>query len=61
LLSLNDSFEVLLAERIKSNTSKNSLQSTAFLEMEGKSITLPKRFTPDREALSYHRENIFRG
>ncbi len=61
LLSLNDSFEVLLAERIKSNTSKNHLQSTAFLEMEGKSITLPKRFTPDREALSYHRENIFRG
>lgn len=61
LLSINNSFEVLLAERIKSNVSKNSLHSVAFLEMEGKSITLPKRFTPDQEALTYHRENIFRG
>lgn len=61
LLSLNNSFEVLLAKRIKSNVSKNSLHSIAFLEMEGKSITLPKRFTPDQEALSYHREHIFRG
>lgn len=61
LLSLNDSFEVILAERIKSNVSKNNLHLTAFLEIEGKSITLPKRFTPDQEALSYHREHIFRG
>jgi predicted restriction endonuclease len=61
LLSLNDSFEVLLAKRIKSNVSKSSFHSIAFLEMEGKSITLPKRFTPDQAALSYHREHIFRG
>jgi len=61
LLSLNESFEVLLAERVKANVSKNSFHSAVFLEMEGKGITLPKRFAPDQVALTYHRENIFRG
>lgn len=61
LLTINESFEVLLAERIKLKSSKSSIYPAVFLEIEGKSITLPKRFTPDQEALSYHREYIFRG
>jgi predicted restriction endonuclease len=61
LLSLTDSFEVLLAKPIKSNVSKNPVLAIAFLENEGRCITLPQRFIPDQEALFYHRANIFRG
>lgn len=60
LLSIGDSFDILLASRARLNSSESRLHSVALLEVEGKTISLPKRFAPDPEALSYHREHIFR-
>lgn len=60
LLSIGESFEVLIAARIKLHASQSRLHSVAFLDAAGKIISLPKRFTPDPKALTYHRENIFR-
>ena len=60
LLSIDDSFRVLLASRTRLHSSNNKMATTAFTAVEGKMIYLPKRFAPDVEALSYHRENIFK-
>jgi len=35
------------------------LHQVALLEIEGVKIRIPRRFTADPEAISYHRENIF--
>ncbi len=60
LLSIGDSFDILLASRARLHSSKSRLHSVALLEVEGKTISLPKRFAPAPEALAYHREHIFR-
>lgn len=59
LIALDDSFQVLLSDEAKVETSSR-LHLVALQEAEGKRISLPKRFSPDPMALAYHRKEIFR-
>ncbi len=58
LFTLDNSFQILLSSKAK-RTTDSKMQQTAFWEVEGQAIILPKRFLPDLNALSYHRERIF--
>ena len=55
LLTVNDDLTV----RVSSAYPDDEFFSTAVAVYDGKPIHLPEKFTPDREFLSYHRENIF--
>jgi predicted restriction endonuclease len=59
LLAISDSFTVLISRKAKEQNSSR-LHRVSLIEIEGKSISMPKRFTPDRIALTYHRKHIFR-
>jgi putative restriction endonuclease len=59
LLTISESFSVLISGRAKAQT-KSRLQSVAMIEVDGKMISLPTRFSPDPIALAYHREHIFK-
>lgn len=59
LLTLDQSLQVVLSERLMIASSRCRLNSVAFLEVVGKPISLPKRFAPDPIAIAYHRKNIF--
>lgn len=58
LITIDESFRVLLSNKVRRKT-VNRLHEVALLEMDGKMIALPKRFSPDPCALAYHRKNIF--
>jgi len=60
LLAIGDAFDVLLSARARIHSSESRLHLVALTEVEGKMISLPKRFAPDPEALAYHREHIFK-
>ena len=60
LLAIGDAFDILLSARARINLSESRLHLVALIEAEGKMISLPKRFSPDPEALAYHREHIFK-
>ena len=60
VLSLDDSLKVLLSTQARLHSSESRLYKVALIEAEGKMISLPKRFSPDLEALAYHREHIFK-
>jgi putative restriction endonuclease len=58
LFTIDDSFQLRVATRVrKATTSK--IQLLALVAIEGSRIVLPERFLPDRDALAFHRENIF--
>lgn len=59
LIAVDDSFRVLVSDKVRIKTSIR-LHLVALLEIEGKRILLPKRFSPDPIALAYHRKEIFR-
>lgn len=59
VIALDESLRILLATRARIHSSESRLYSVALVEIEGQSISLPKRFNPDPEALAYHREKIF--
>ncbi|MFL6215506.1 MAG: HNH endonuclease [Blastocatellia bacterium] len=59
LITLDDSFRVLLSRTAKIITSSR-LHLVALMEIEGNMISMPKRFSPDPIALAYHRTEIFR-
>jgi hypothetical protein len=59
LIAIDEFFQVLLSRKIKKRTT-NRLHMVALLEIEGMTISLPKRFPPDPVALTYHRNEIFR-
>jgi len=59
LISIDESFRVLLSRRLKTKTT-NRLYLVALLEIESKTISLPNRFLPDPVALAFHRQEIFR-
>jgi len=57
LLTISDDLMVILSSKIKKN---NTVPVKMFLlEYEGKAISLPQKFLPNRKFLKYHRENIF--
>ncbi len=59
LLTISDSFTVMLSRQAKVQTS-NRMHLVALIEVEGKAISLPRRFAPDPSALAYHREWRFK-
>lgn len=59
LISFDDSLCVVVSEKLRSDNPP-VLQKQALLDIEGKSLRRPHRFEPDHEAITYHREHIFR-
>lgn len=57
LITIDENYVVKGSPRITNTSTEESKILTDFL---GVTIQLPKRFTPDQEFLSYHRENIFK-
>ena len=57
LITINDDLTVRVSPR--HGTNNNGFYSTAIAMYDGRSIHHPERFSPDREFLSYHRENVF--
>lgn len=59
MVTLDESLKVLVSQRLKSEK-VGRLHRVALLEIEEKSILMPRRFAPDPVALTYHREHIFK-
>ncbi len=57
LLTLNESLEVVLSKELRNDQSLYNKAS--FILFEGKRIQVPKKFAPDQEFLSHHRQHIF--
>lgn len=60
LISIDSSFQLILASQVLASASLSHLHAVAFLHEQGKKITFPKRFAPDPDAFAYHRKHIFR-
>lgn len=54
LISLTDDFTILVGEAIKRRRDEPMMQSM-FLALEGKHITLPERFVPEKSFIAQHR------
>jgi putative restriction endonuclease len=59
LISFNESYEVILSKRIKASRPLSAILKIGLLDFEGVKISLPSRFFPDKDAMSFHREQIF--
>jgi len=55
LISFDNDYRLILSDKIKKQESKY------FLDLEGKKMTLPKKFLPNIEFLEYHNMEIFQG
>ena len=54
LITFDENYQLILSEKLKKKEIKY------FVELEGKEITLPKKFLPNTDFLKYHREEIFK-
>lgn len=59
LIALTSDYKIIVHDLIKQHIS-NSHIKTDFVDIEGKSITLPEKNLPDRKFLQWHREHIFK-
>lgn len=59
LLTVTDDLRVRVASAIKTSTSPATLD--LLRRFDGSELRLPAQFTPDREFLDFHRQNVFRG
>jgi hypothetical protein len=57
LITLSDEFKIIVSDEIKRRD--ENLIKEIFLPLEGKSITLPDRFTPTPNFVSWHRTELF--
>ena len=57
LISINEKFRIIVSSRLKNCTKLP--EKELINKYDGHPISLPNRFLPDGEFLSYHRENIF--
>jgi putative restriction endonuclease len=58
LMTLDADFKIMVSQSLhKKNASET--HRVALIDIAGKMIQLPHRFHPDREAMHYHRTNIF--
>lgn len=55
LISLDENFRILVSEKLKRRCGE-AFMHTAFLQLEGKQITLPERFMPHHQFLARHRD-----
>ena len=63
LITFDESLRLVLSNRLKTkrkNQETPTLVQQCFHALEGTKLTLPKRFTPDPEALAWHRDAVFR-
>lgn len=58
LITFDESLKLVLSSRLQKGKLPK-LQKGCFLDLEGKKLRLPARFSPDPLALTYHREKIF--
>lgn len=58
LIAFDESLVLILSSRVKSSK-KNPVSQVALLDLAGTKLSTPWRFSPDLQALSYHRERIF--
>ncbi len=58
LITFDSSMRLVISPRLRDPNSP-MFQKTTLIEMEGQKLRRPYRFSPDPEALAYHRENIF--
>lgn len=59
LLTFDDDLRVVVSSRLKTEEPPE-LHSKFLVEIEGVALQLPTRFEPDRAAIHYHRDNVFR-
>lgn len=57
IITISEDWKLIISPKYK-DTPQAFFQS-AFMDFEGKQITLPKRFTPNQEFLALHRDTIF--
>lgn len=57
LISIDANYNIIVSNRIKSLSSIPQLSILA--KLNGKLITMPKRFYPEKEFLSWHNNNVF--
>jgi hypothetical protein len=58
LLTFTDDLQAIVSVRLRTEPAQPAIQ--ALLQIDGWPLHLPPRFQPDREALRYHREHVFR-
>lgn len=59
LMAIGEQLQVIYSKQIK--ISANDFVKSSLLAYEGRQITLPSRFRPRQEFLTWHRENVFVG
>jgi predicted restriction endonuclease len=57
LISLDDDFRIILSRELEQRD--ETFVHEVFLPLAGQAITLPERFTPDRDFLEQHRREVF--
>jgi len=57
LISLSDDYQIIVSKKIRHV--KKEPERQFLLRFEGQKITLPKRFIPNKEFVTFHRNNIF--
>ncbi|WP_084675369.1 HNH endonuclease [Methylomicrobium agile] len=58
LITFDEEYRLVLGKRIKEFMTVEALRFN-FLSYEGKQLTLPEKFLPDKQSLARHREAIF--
>lgn len=58
-ITFSDDYKVLVSKELKDEV--KSLSNQQILDIDGTKLNLPSRFQPDRAALEWHRENLFKG
>jgi predicted restriction endonuclease len=58
-LTFDENLRVILSPQLQIENPP-PLHTATLLSLEGRPLTLPDRFPPDREALAWHREVVFR-
>lgn len=59
LISFDTSWQLIVSPRLKTGNPP-IIQRQTLLDMEGQALRMPERFTPDPEAMAYHREHLFK-
>lgn len=59
LISFDDQFRVMVSRSLK-KAATNAALACSLLEIEGRALSLPRRFAPDRVAIKHHRTKLFK-
>jgi len=59
LITFDDQYQLVVSGLLRKAASTVRSLQAAFLDNEGKAITLPDKFLPDQSFLQVHRDTIF--